>query len=209
MENNHSDKLYPALPTEDMSPNPMMFRLQQINEVKTFLEKEMEYRRGITRKYKKAFNIMTYVSHTLSAVGAASGAISLTSLANLMTAPVGLALGGVAIASTSITAILTWQKKKIMHKMEKHEKIHTLAVSKLNTINELVNKALTDSHISQEEFLLIVREKGKYTEMKNAIRKKNMNTPSGVNVEELKKTFLEEGKKLAQTEMFNKLTKQE
>jgi hypothetical protein len=43
--------------------------------------------------------------------------------------------------------------------------------------------------------------------MKNSIRKKQRETTSGVDVEQLKRTFLEEGKKLAQTEMIEKLKK--
>jgi hypothetical protein len=41
--------------------------------------------------------------------------------------------------------------------------------------------------------------------MKNAIRKKQRESSSGVDVEQLKNTFLEEGKKLAQSEMIEKL----
>jgi hypothetical protein len=71
-----------------------------------------------------------------------------------------------------------------------------LAISKLNTINDLVSKAITDSHISTEEFTLIIREKEKYIySMKNAIRKKQRESNQNIYVEQLKKTFLEEGKK--------------
>jgi hypothetical protein len=69
----------------------------------------------------------------------------------------------------------------------------------------LVSKAITDSHISTEEFTLIIREKEKYISMKNAIRKKQRESNQNIDVEQLKKTFLEEGKKLAQTEMIEKL----
>ncbi|WP_375702762.1 hypothetical protein, partial [Bartonella sp. CL43QHWL] len=126
-------------------------------------------------------------------------------LAGVITAPIGLALGGVTIGSAIISSALGWEKKNILRKIEKHEKISQLAISKLNTINDLVSKALTDSHISTTEFSLILKEKEKYISMKNAIRKKQRETNSNVDVESLKKTFLEEGKKLAQTEMLEKL----
>ena len=83
----------------------------------------------------------------------------------------------------------------MLHKLEKHEKIEMLAVSKLNTINDLVSKAITDSHISIEEFSLIIKEKEKYISMKNSIRKNKRETNQNIDVESLKKTFLEEGKK--------------
>jgi hypothetical protein len=43
--------------------------------------------------------------------------------------------------------------------------------------------------------------------MKNAIRKKQRESNQNIDVEQLEKTFLEEGKKLAQTEMIEKLKK--
>ena len=222
MENNPENTLYPTLPDYPTLPGyPILpvperiidttnFRLQEIKDIKIFLEKEIEYRKDVHKKYKKAFNIITNISHGLAFVGAGAGAVSLTTVANLLTAPVGFALGGVAIGSSVITFGLNFYKKKIVTKMEKHETIVTLAVSKLNTINDLVSKALTDSHISQEEFTLILREREKYIGLKNSVRKKikeNSSNSSDPDLEALKKTFLEEGKKLAESEMLAKLTK--
>jgi hypothetical protein len=53
-------KIYPEL------PNPQNFRLMQITEIKKFLEEEIEFRRKIFSKYKKAFDIMTGASHFLN-----------------------------------------------------------------------------------------------------------------------------------------------
>lgn len=185
--------------------NPQAFRLQQICEVKSFLESEIEFRRKIFSKYKKAFSVITGISHFLNLTSVAAGSVGVSALAGVITAPIGLALGGVTIGSAIISSALGWEKKNILRKIEKHENIRMLAISKLNTINDLVSKALTDSHISTDEFTLILKEKEKYISMKNAIRKKQREASSAVDVESLKKTFLEEGKKLAQTEMLEKL----
>jgi hypothetical protein len=75
-----------------------------------------------------------------------------------------------------------------------------LAVSKLNTINDLISKALNDSHISTDEFTLITKEN--YITMKNyIIRKKQREKNLNIDVDQLKNTFLE-GKKLAQSEII-------
>jgi hypothetical protein len=118
-----------------------------------------------------------------------------------------LALGGITIGSAYLLSLFGWQKKSAVTKLAKHEKVGMLAVSKLNTINDLVSKAITDLHISTEEFTLIIREKEKYISKKNAIRKKQRETSSNIYVEQLKKTFFEEGKKLAPNEMIEKLKK--
>ena len=54
--------------------------------------------------------------------------------------------------------------------MTKHEKIYTLALAKLNSVAELVSKALTDKRISDSEFTIILREVQKDHELKAAIR---------------------------------------
>jgi hypothetical protein len=53
----------------------------------------------------------------------------------------------------------SWEKNNILKKLSNHEKRGMLAVSKLNTINDLVSKALNDSHISTDELALITKEK--------------------------------------------------
>jgi len=200
--------IYPQLPQETpVSPEPQVFRLQQISEIKKYFEDEIEFRRKIFCKYKKAFNVITGVSHSINAICVVSGSVGVSALAGVITAPIGMALGGVSIGGAVISSALAFEKKRILKKLSKHEKIGMLAKSKLNTINDMVSKSLTDSFISPEEFTLIIKEKEKFITMKNNIRKHQRETTSNIDVETLKKTFLEEGKKLAQSEMIEKLKK--
>jgi hypothetical protein len=146
------------------------------------------------------------MNYVLRVISVGSGAVSITSILGVLTAPVGLALGGVSNAAAVTSMALNGIKKNIPNKLEKHEKIGMLAASKLNTINDMISKALADSHISTEEFTFIINEKEKYIKLKNAVRKKQRQTNSNsVDVDNLKNTFLEEGKKLAQAEMMEKL----
>ena len=213
-------KIYPDLPLnpdlpirQDLPPlsdNPQTFRLQQISIIKKFFEDEIEFRRKIFSKYSKSFDIITGVTHFLTAAEIVTGSVSITTLAGVIAAPIGIGLGGITIASAVVSFSLNFGKKKILAKLSKHEKIYTLAISKLNTINDLVSRALTDSFISPDEFTLILKEKEKYTALKNTIRKEQRQAASNdkIDVETLKKTFLEEGKKMAQTEMIEKLKQQ-
>ena len=202
---------YPVTPVQPVTPvyKPQDFRLTQITDVRKFLEDEMEFRRKIRKKYKKAFNVVTGIGHAVNITSVVAGAVGVSSLAGVITAPIGIALGGVSIGCAVLSSGLSCKKKDILHKLAKHENIGMLAVSKLNTINSLVSKAISDSHISEEEFTLIIKEKEKYSIMKNGIRKKQRETVNNsVDVEQLKRTFLEEGKKQAQNEMIEKLKKQ-
>ena len=58
-------------------------------------------------------------------------------------------------------------------KIEKHEQIAMLAVSKLNTISSLISKALSDDTISDEEYSLIVLEFETLTRKKEDLRIKS------------------------------------
>ena len=60
--------------------------------------------------------------------------------------------------------------RKFTLKVEKHEKIKTLAVVKLNMISDYVSKALEDGYISDDEYSLILNELTKFNEMKEEIR---------------------------------------
>ena len=48
-----------------------------------------------------------------------------------------------------------------------------LAKSKLNSIETLVSQALIDMDISHEEFITILKEKGKYEKMKDNLKSEN------------------------------------
>ena len=48
-----------------------------------------------------------------------------------------------------------------------------LAKSKLNSIEILISQPLIDLHISHEEFIKILKEKGKYEKMKENLRSEN------------------------------------
>ena len=48
-----------------------------------------------------------------------------------------------------------------------------LAKNKLNSIDTLISQALTDTDISHEEFITILKEKDRYEMMKYNLRNKN------------------------------------
>ena len=76
-----------------------------------------------------------------------------------------------------ISAIIAGIKKYksiIQKKKKKHDKMVLLAKSKLNSIRVLISKALIDSNISHDEFVLINNVLKEYEKMKEKI--KNLKT---------------------------------
>ena len=68
-------------------------------------------------------------------------------------------------------------------KAKKHDKIKTLAESKLDTIPVIVSKAVEDSHISHQEYQLILKEVKRYREMKEDICKRSEKTIDAITAE--------------------------
>ena len=122
------------------------------------------------KKYKG-----THSMAHISAVGLGSLSAGLSS-ATFATALTGFgivanpALAGVATVFGLLSAGFTVVSKRLERKVTKHEKIYTLALAKLNSVAELVSKALADKRISDSEFTSILREVQKYHELKAAIR---------------------------------------
>ena len=146
------------------------FRLKKISDLQTELTNEAEHYKQVAKKYKR-----THSMAHISAVGLGSLSAGLSS-ATLATALTGFgivaspALAGVAAVFGLFSAGFTVVNKRLERKVTKHEKIYTLALAKLNSVSELVSKALADKRISDSEFTIILRKVQKYHELKAAIR---------------------------------------
>ena len=115
-------------------------------------------------------------------------------------APFAVALGISGLVTGFISLIGNIFSKKTTTKAEKHLKIKTLAMAKLDTIASHISKALMDDFISDEEFKLIMEEMNKYKEMKEEIRS---NINKKLKSEE-EKSLIEKGRQEAR-ESFRKL----
>ena len=195
-------ELYPKINESDGNPNT--FRLQKINEINTYFEKEIEHYREVLRKYKRAESIISNLNITssLGSITLGIGTIALVYIAILP--PVAMALEGVAIGIGAGSVIGGIVHKRLMHKIKKHDEIFTCARAKLNTIHDIYSKALEDNKIDHDEFKLLLSEKDKYIELKNMIRKKSLDTEQKINLE-MQKEFLEKGKQLGKNEVLEKL----
>ena len=146
------------------------FRLKKISDLQTEVTNEANHYRQAAKKYKR-----THSMAHISAVGLGSLSAGLSS-ATLATALTGFgivaspALARVATVFGLLSAGFTVVSKGLERKVTKHEKIYTLAVAKINSVSELVSKALEDKRISDSEFSIILREVQKYHELKAAIR---------------------------------------
>ena len=95
----------------------------------------------------------------ISVILSASGlGTSLTGFGAIVGVPLGV-VGGVF---GGLSVGFGYASKRLSNKVSKHEQTAAIAKSKLNTINDLVSKALKDNVISDQEFSIILSELEKF-----------------------------------------------
>ena len=144
--------------------------MQKINEIETSLEKEVVSIEALSKIYFRAVRIVDNVDMVLIAITLRGGAGGVAWLPTVVAAPAVIAIEGVVLFTGFLSIIGKYSIKKSTSKAEKHEKIKTIASTKLDTIASHVSKALSDNKVADEEFRLILEELEKYKVMKEEVR---------------------------------------
>ena len=206
------ERIYPELPTireQPTAPNVInggsddrghSYRLNIIREIQAFLEEEINKREAFSKKYFRIAKVVNMIDNTLITITIGAEGTGAILLATGVGAPFALALGISGAVTGAVSLIGNIFSKKATTKAEKHLKIKTLAIAKLDTITSHISKALTDNFISNEEFKLIMEEMDKYKALKEEIRN---NTKKKLKTEE-EESLIEKGRQEAR-ESFRRL----
>ena len=205
------EKRYPELPTIREHPTaPKVnsgsddrghsYRLKIIREIQEFLEGEIKNREAFSKKYFRIAKVVNMIDNALITITIGAEGTGAVLLSTGVGAPFALALGISGVITGAVSLIGNIFSKKATTKAEKHLKIKTLAIAKLDTIASHISKALTDDFISNEEFNLIMEEMNKYKALKEDIRN---NTKKKLKTEE-EESLIEKGRQEAR-ESFRKL----
>ena len=171
--------LYPELPIED----GQNYRLQKISEIERTLINERDMRKSLYKKYKRGINITDGVD-----TGLISASVILASVG--ITVPIMLPLEIAAVVCGGLGMCVKLIRRKLMTKTQKHCNVQTIAESKLNSIKDIVSKALQDGEISEGEFKMVLNEMEKYSELKQEIK-----TTKNIEItDEEKKKLIEQGR---------------
>ena len=151
------------------------FRLKNIDETRKYSLEEIEQNELMSRKHKKVFITLNYIEHFLILASAITSCISISAFASLIGTPIGITNSAIGLKICAICAAgIKRYKSIIQKKKQKHDKIVFSAKSKSNKIEVLVSKALIDSNISHDEFVLINNALKEYDQIKEEI--KNLKT---------------------------------
>ena len=83
---------------------------------------------------------------------------------------IGITTSTIRLKTCAITAAIKMYKSIIKKKKKKYDKRVFLAKTKLNSIEVLISKALTDWYISHDEFVLVIDVLKKYDYIKEEIK---------------------------------------
>ena len=180
--------IYPQLGLNEM--NAENVRLNKANLILAYLEGQTKHYEEVRKKYARSrsvFHKLSITTGSLSVALATSGlATSLTGPGSIVGIPLGL-VGGVCGIISAFSAGIT---KKLSAKISKHDTTIALSRAKVNTITDLVSKALRDGKIDDVEFSLILAEEKKYEKLKSEVRNKKM-VVKDLSEETRKKIYLE------------------
>ena len=206
------EKTYPTLPTireQPTAPNVVnggsddrghSYRLKIIREVQEFLKEEIKKREAFSKKYFRIAKVVNMVDNGLITITIGAEGTSAVLLATGVGSPFALALGISGVVTGAISLIGNIFSKKATTKAEKHLKIKTLTMAKLDTIASHISKAMMDNFINDEEFKLIMEEMNKYKALKEEVRS---NTKKKLKTEE-EESLIEKGRQEAR-ESFRRL----
>ena len=129
------------------------------------------------------------------------GAAGVGLLSTIIAAPIVVALEAAAIACGLAGIIGKYISRRLLVKAKKHDEIRVLALSKLNSITDMISNALRDGHISPEEFKLVLNEIEKYGLMKIKIQEKTRKSHAAQSTEVEKNALMVEARALIMKEL--------
>ena len=206
-----AERLYPVLPggPDDSGDNVLpdhSYRLHEISRLRKYLEDEREKRAELYKKYHRGVNALDAIDAALitASMGLGVGGVGL--LSTIIAAPVVLGLEIAALGCGLLGVAGKFVSRRLSVKARKHDEVRVLALSKLNTITDHVSGALLDGKISDDEFRLIVAEVSKFDLMKAEIRAGARKAHAAVQLdEETKNTLIQRGRDEARASFMKKL----
>ena len=127
----------------------------------------------MSKRHGKVCATLNYIEHILILASTVIGCISVSVFTSLIGIPIEITSFPLGLKICAITVAIKKYKSIIKKNKNKHDKIVLLAKSKLNSTEVLISKALIDSNISHDQFVLIKNILKEYDNMKKGIKNFN------------------------------------
>ena len=154
----------------NLNLNNQQFRLNNLSETEDYFITEIKERELINKKLSKYISFFDYFDKSLIVLSVTSGSVSIASFATVIGIPIGIASASLSLTFLLCTGLVKKLLKATRKKKKKHNKIVTLARSKLNSIKSNISEALINNQTTHEDFITVINEKRNYRELKESIR---------------------------------------
>ena len=126
------------------------FRLSEIIGIENYFHQEINQRKSCSKKLSRYVTAFDYIDKILLVLSAKSGEVCIISSVSVVGAPVGIAGACFTLIFPLTTGIIKKLLSITRYKKKKHDKILMLAKSRLNSIENLVSQALTETEVCHE-----------------------------------------------------------
>ena len=144
--------------------------MDEINNIIEYFNTEIKDRKDIIKKISKYIVAFDYADKLFITLSASFGTLSIASYATVLGIPAGIAGASLTLIFTVTTGVVKTLLNITRKKKKKHNKIISLARSKLNIIENLLSQTLIDYEITHEEFSKIIYEKNNYEQIIDNIK---------------------------------------
>ena len=148
------------------------FRLKKIDEIRNYSIEEINQNKLMSKRHKKVCRVLNYIDHSLIVISTITACVSISAFA-FVGIPIGITSAAIGLKICVITAGVKKYKSITKKKKKKHNKIVLLAKCKLYGIEVFISKALIDSNISHDEFVLINNILKEFYNTKEEIKNSN------------------------------------
>ena len=131
------------------------FKLKKIDKIRNYFSEEINQNELMSKKNKKFVEFWIILITRLLQFLQLLDVFQFLPFAFSVVSPIGIASSTIELTICVMVAGNKKYESIIKKKRKKHDQIALLAKSKLNNIKALISKALTDSCISHDEFVLI------------------------------------------------------
>ena len=127
----------------------------------------------MSKKHKNVYRVLNYIEHLLILISTVAGCVSISTFTSLVGIPIGITSSAIRLKICVIISGIKKYKSIIKKRKKKHDKILSLAKSKLNSVQILISKALIDSNTTHNEFVFKDNVPKEFDDMKEEIKNFN------------------------------------
>ena len=139
--------------------------MKNIHGTRNYLIEEINQNELISKEREKFSRAPNYTEYLLIVISAITGGVSICAFACFVGSAIGITSSATGLKICLITAGIKMYDSIIKKNKKRHDKILSLAKSKLKNVKVVISRALIDSNISHDEFVLICNVPEEFDDM--------------------------------------------